>query len=81
MSQPDLDTVIARRQSVRAEMAALDKMRRELESEDEDLVVAERVLSRLAELSSPDEFSPEVTAAAPADAQILAETESAPKGL
>jgi hypothetical protein len=81
MSQPDLDTVIARRQSVRAEMAALDKMRRELESEDEDLVVAERVLSRLAELSSPDEFSPEVTAAAPADAQILAEEESAPKGL
>ena len=57
MSQPDLDTVTARRESVKAEMTALEKMRRELEAEDEDLVVAERVLKRLAELPSVEAFS------------------------
>jgi hypothetical protein len=56
MSQPDLDTVKARRESVRAELAALDKMRLELEAEDGDLVVAERVLKRLAELPSAHAF-------------------------
>lgn len=48
MSKPDLDVVIARRQAVANELAALEKMRAEMEAEDQDLVVAERVLKRLA---------------------------------
>jgi hypothetical protein len=48
MSKPDLDAVLARRAAVANELAALDKMRAEMEAEDQDLMVAERVLSRLA---------------------------------
>jgi hypothetical protein len=48
MTKPDLDVVIARRQAVANELAALEKMRAEMEAEDQDLIVAERVLKRLA---------------------------------
>ena len=48
MSKPDLDAVIARRMAVQNELSALEKMRTEMEAEDQDLVVAERVLQRLA---------------------------------
>jgi hypothetical protein len=50
MSGPDLDTVTARRAAVASELSALEKMRAEMEAEDHDLVVAERVLKRLAVL-------------------------------
>jgi hypothetical protein len=48
MSKPDLDAVTARRAAVANELAALEKMRAEMEAEDQDLIVAERVLRRLA---------------------------------
>jgi hypothetical protein len=48
MSKPDLEAVIARRMAVQNELSALEKMRAEMEAEDQDLVVAERVLQRLA---------------------------------
>ncbi|MGQ0532475.1 MAG: hypothetical protein ACT4OF_07270 [Caulobacteraceae bacterium] len=48
MSKPDLDAVIARRAAVANELAALEKMRGEMEAEEQDLIVAERVLTRLA---------------------------------
>jgi hypothetical protein len=48
MSKPDLDAVTARRAAVANELAALEKMRAEMEAEDQDLLVAERVLKRLA---------------------------------
>lgn len=54
MNKPDLDAVMARRQAVANELAALDKMRAEMEAEDQDLVVAERVLKRLASLGTPE---------------------------
>jgi hypothetical protein len=69
MSQPDLDTVMARRETVKAEMAALDKMRLELEAEEHDLVVAERVLKRLAE--QPCVSAP---VSAPTNLHVLSET-------
>ncbi len=49
MSKADIDTVIARREAVANELKALEKMRVEMKAEDQDLVVAERVLRRLAE--------------------------------
>jgi hypothetical protein len=54
MNKPDLDVVMARRQAVANELAALDKMRAEMEAEDQDLIVAERVLKRLAALGTPE---------------------------
>lgn len=51
MSKPDLEAVVARRAAVANELAALAKMRAEMEAEDNDLMVAERVLKRLADLS------------------------------
>jgi hypothetical protein len=48
MSKPDLEAVVARRMAVQNELTALEKMRAEMEAEDQDLVVAERVLQRLA---------------------------------
>ncbi len=48
MSKPDLEAVIARRMAVQNELTALEKMRTEMEAEDNELVVAERVLQRLA---------------------------------
>lgn len=48
MSKPDLDAVTARRAAVANELAALEKMRADMEAEDQDLIVAERVLKRLA---------------------------------
>jgi hypothetical protein len=54
MSKPDLEAVLARRQAVANELAALEKMRTEMEAEDQDLMVAERVLKRLESLASPE---------------------------
>jgi hypothetical protein len=54
MSKPDLEAVLARRAAVANELAALDKLRAEMEAEDQDLLVAERVLSRLAASNSND---------------------------
>jgi hypothetical protein len=53
MSKPDLEAVLSRRQAVANELAALEKMRAEMEAEQQDLMVAERVLKRLESLSSP----------------------------
>jgi hypothetical protein len=53
MSKPDLEAVLLRRQAVANELVALEKMRAEMEAEDQDLMVAERVLKRLESLSSP----------------------------
>ena len=57
MSKPDLEAVLARRAAVANELAALDKLRAEMEAEDQDLLVAERVLSRLAASNSNDAAS------------------------
>lgn len=54
MSKPDLDTVILRRRQIASELASLEKMRSEMEAEDQDLVVAERALKRLAALPSAE---------------------------
>jgi outer membrane protein TolC len=48
MSKVDLDTVMARRAEVANELAAIERMRAEIEAEDQELSVAERVLKRLA---------------------------------
>jgi hypothetical protein len=50
MSKPDLDTVTLRRRQIASELAGLEKIRSEMEAEDQDLVVAERALKRLAAL-------------------------------
>ncbi|MGQ0533813.1 MAG: hypothetical protein ACT4OF_14160 [Caulobacteraceae bacterium] len=54
MNKPDLDTVTSRRRQIASELAGLEKMRLEIEAEDQDLVVAERALKRLAALSVAD---------------------------
>lgn len=59
MSKPDLEAVIARRMAVQNELTALEKMRAEMEAEDQDLVVAERVLQRLAGRGRGDQPSAE----------------------
>lgn len=51
MGKADLDTVLARRAAIATELAALEKLRADMEKEVEDLDVAERVLKRLAGLS------------------------------
>lgn len=48
MSVPGLHTVTARRAVVARELAELEKMRTQMQAEDGDLEVAERVLKRLA---------------------------------
>jgi hypothetical protein len=48
MSKPDLDTVTQRRAALVREVAELEKHRAELEAEEQELMVAERVLKRLA---------------------------------
>lgn len=48
MMKADLETVKARRAEIASELAGLEKIRAEIEAEDQDLVVAERVLKRLA---------------------------------
>ncbi len=60
MNKPDLDTVAARRAAVASELAALERMRAEIEQEDQELLVAERVLTRLAAML-PAESSPSTT--------------------
>ena len=55
MSKPDLDAVTARRAAVANELAALEKMRADMEAEDQDLIVAERVLKRLAGRDYPEQ--------------------------
>jgi hypothetical protein len=47
MNKPDLDTVTARRMLIARELAGLEKLRADMEAEDNELVVAERVLRRL----------------------------------
>jgi hypothetical protein len=54
MSKPDLGAVLARREAVANELAALEKMRAEMEAEDQDLMVAERVLKRLESFGRPE---------------------------
>jgi hypothetical protein len=58
MNKPDLDVVMARRQAVANELAALEKMRAEMEAEDQDLIIAERVLKRLATQSVSERIAP-----------------------
>lgn len=50
MVKPDLDAVTMRRAALASEFAALDKLRADMEAEDQDLAVAERVLKRLVTL-------------------------------
>lgn len=61
MMKADLDTVKARRAEIASELAGLEKIRAEIEAEDQDLVVAERVLKRLAARDA-DEVENVVTA-------------------
>ena len=49
MDKPDLDAVTTRRATVARELSQLDSKRNELLSEDEELEVAERALTRLAD--------------------------------
>jgi hypothetical protein len=56
MAKPDLDAVLARRAVIASELAALDKLRTEMEAEGQELDVAERVLKRLA--TSPPAEAP-----------------------
>lgn len=49
MNKTDLEAVIERRAMLVREVAELEKLRSELEEEDRELQVAERVLRRLAE--------------------------------
>lgn len=58
MSKPDLDTVLARRTQIKGELDALEQMRVDMEAEDQDLLVAERVLKRLASLPIADTSAP-----------------------
>ena len=58
MGKPGLDTVIARREFIKSELAAIDKLRAAVEAEGQDLAVAERVLTRLASLPK-EEVAPE----------------------
>ena len=53
MEKPDLSTVTARRNQIASELAGLEKLRAEMEAEDQDLMVAERVLKRLAAIAGP----------------------------
>ena len=48
MTTPGIHTVTARRAVVARELAELEKMRAQMQAEDGDLEVAERVLKRLA---------------------------------
>jgi hypothetical protein len=64
MSKPDLETVSARRAEVANELSALDRMRAEMEAEDEELQVAERVLKRLQGLAADEAATPSNDAAA-----------------
>lgn len=48
MNKPDLDTVMARRMQIARELAGLEKLRSDMEAEDNELLVAERALKRLA---------------------------------
>jgi hypothetical protein len=57
MNKPDLDTVTARRLQIARELAGLEKLRAEMEAEDNELLVAERALKRLA--AAPDDAAPE----------------------
>lgn len=68
MQKTDLDAVAARRAMVAREIAALEQMRSEMEAEDEELAVAERVLRRLADMPRGDvrERVREAAIAAPA---------------
>src|SRR5512147_3156265 len=49
MGKSDLDAVLARRSEIAREVAALEAMRAEMEAEDQELLVAERVLRRLSD--------------------------------
>ena len=48
MSRPDLDSVLARKAMITRERVELEKLRLDLDSEEAELEVAERVLKRLA---------------------------------
>lgn len=47
MNKPDLDTVTARRMQIARELESLEKLRADMQAEDNELVVAERALKRL----------------------------------
>ena len=72
MSKPDLDTVLARRTQIVRELAGLEKMRVEMEAEGQDLMVAERVLKRLASLPLADTSAASSNQAAPATGDAYA---------
>lgn len=62
MNKPDLDTVTARRTQIAHELAGLEKLRVDMEAEDNDLLVAERALKRLAMAAgAPVEDTPMAT--------------------
>lgn len=59
MSTVDLETVLERRAAVANELAAIEKMRAQIEAEDQELSVAERVLKRLAGMPQRPEEGPQ----------------------
>lgn len=61
MDKPDLSMVTARRIQIASELAGLEKLRAEMEAEDQDLQVAERALKRLAALIGGDGADPIAT--------------------
>ena len=62
MNKPDLDTVTARRMQIARELAGLEKLRADMEAEDNELVVAERALKRLATgAGATDEDAPKTS--------------------
>lgn len=63
MGKADIDAVLERRSEIAREVAALEAMRAEMEAEDQELRVAERVLRRLTETPA---------AAAPRRAEVQA---------
>jgi hypothetical protein len=52
MGKADLDAVMERRSEIAREVAALEAMRVDMEAEDQELSVAERVLRRLTEATA-----------------------------
>lgn len=49
MGKSDLNAVLERRSEIAREVAALEAMRAEMEAEDQELLIAERVLRRLSD--------------------------------
>lgn len=63
MGKADLNAVIERRSEIAREVAALEAMRVEMETEDQELLVAERVLRRLSDVAARHAAGPAMAGA------------------